>query len=92
MQVAGHERTVVRHGVAPTLPRSIDTPEMTDTTTMNILQSRAIAIAVAAREQVLAAARLEIERLRTSIDTIEPDVAGGRAVRSGPCRHRVRRA
>ena len=48
---------------------------MTDTTTMNILQSRAIAIAVAAREQVLAAARLEIERLRTSIDTIEPDVA-----------------
>ena len=48
---------------------------MSDTTTMNMLQSRAIAIAVAAREQVLAAARLEIERHRSSIDTIEPDVA-----------------
>src|SRR5579884_876111 len=49
---------------------------MSDTTTpMHTLQTRAIAIAVAAREQVLAAARLEIERLRRSIDTIEPDVA-----------------
>ncbi len=48
---------------------------MNDDQPTDTLHARAIAIAVAAREQVLAAARLEIERLRRSIDTIEPDVA-----------------
>ena len=48
---------------------------MADRNVPDSLHDRAIAIAVAAREQVLAAARLEIERLRRSIDAIEPDVA-----------------
>jgi len=48
---------------------------MADDHLTNTLHARAIAIAVAAREQVLAAARVEIERLRSAIDSIEPDVA-----------------
>src|SRR5262249_46249903 len=48
---------------------------MADENTPDSLHAKAVAIAVAAREQVLAAARLEIEQLRRSLDAIEPDVA-----------------
>lgn len=44
---------------------------MADTTTIH---AQATAIAGAAREQVLAAAHLEIERLRTALDAVEADV------------------
>lgn len=48
---------------------------MADENSPDSLHAKAVAIAVAAREQVLAAARLEIEQLRRSLDSIEPDVA-----------------
>lgn len=61
--------------LASALKRQDDAPAMADDNSPNSLHARAIAIAVAAREQVLAAARLEIEQMRRSIDAIEPDVA-----------------
>src|SRR5581483_10008310 len=59
------------HSACPAISRR----SMADDHLTNTLHARAIAIAVAAREQVLAAARVEIERLRSAIDSIEPDVA-----------------